>query len=249
METMMTHVAEQKEQGFSLVEMTIVLVILGFILSALIMPVTAQREASLSRQTEHQLEIAQKSLIGFAQAHGRLPCPATETSSGFEVPAGGGICDVSARLLPSATLALQSLNSMGQLPDGWGNPIYYKVDQGSRGGSPSPDFTTGTEISQVGISNLKPAIMVCASSASCSATNYLINNAVAVIYSLGSTGARVRAGEAAGGADEMANLDDDYVFVSHDIRTNDPNGSFHHTLTWISPYVLYHAMIEAGRLP
>lgn len=81
-------------------------------------------------------------------------------------------------------------------------------------------------------------------SASATETNYLINNAVAVIYSIGATGA-----QAAGGADETANLNDDSVFVSHEPRSaSDSNGEFDHILTWISPFVLYNAMIEAGQL-
>ena len=39
------------------------------------------------------------------------------------------------------------------------------------------------------------------------------------------------------------------VFISHDITaTGAPNGEFDHLVTWISPYVLYNAMIQAGQL-
>ena len=242
-----------KQLGFSLVEMAVVLVILGFVITALILPVTVQRGINFLRQTDNQLEITQKALIGFAQTNGRLRCPATVASRGVEVltqqaVAGGGQCDPAAQLLPAATLGLP-VNDQGQALDGWGNPIFYRAAQSSVGGSTFPDFTTRNEMSTVGMAQLVPEIRVCASSSDCSDTSYLINNAVAVVYSLGSTGAQVLAGAAPGGIDEQANLNNDNIFVSHDIRGNDPNGSFNHIVTWISPYVLYNAMIQAGQLP
>ncbi|MCB5188210.1 type II secretion system GspH family protein [Methylobacillus caricis] len=243
-----------KQQGFSLVEMAVVLVILGFVISALILPVSAQRDVAYQQQTEKQLELATKALIGFAQTHGRLPCPATAASNGLEAVLllgvqGGGQCDPSAYMLPAATLGIKPVNDKGQALDGWSNPIFYKADQTNRGGSALPDFTTTNEISLIGIEVLRPEIRICATSSNCNDTNYLVNNAVAVIYSLGKTGAQVLTGDASGGADENANLDGDNIFVSHDIRANDPNGRFDHVLTWISPYVLYNAMIQAGQLP
>ena len=65
---------------------------------------------------------------------------------------------------------------------------------------------------------------------------------VAVVYS---TGKDLNSG----GADEDENLDGDNEFVSHDIQANGSNGEFDHRLVWISPYVLYNAMIQAGQLP
>lgn len=247
-----------RQRGFSLVEMAVVIVILGFVIAALVVPVTAQREIAFIRQTEIQLELAQKALIGFAQAKGRLPCPATTESRGMEViqqsaAAGGGACNASAQFLPAVTLGLRPVNESGQAVDGWGNPILYRVDQSNQGGvSTLPDFTSTNEMMQVGMAGLRPSLRVCASVTNCSDTNYLINNAVVVVYSLGSTGAQVLAGGIPGGADEQANLDfdsSDNIFISHDIRANDPNGSFNHIVTWISPYILYNAMIQAGQLP
>lgn len=104
-------------------------------------------------------------------------------------------------------------------------------------------------MANIGIANLAPNIRVCGTStaANCSAAINLINNAVIVIYSLGATGSL-----AVGGADETENLNAaanvDTVFVSHDSRENDPNGEYDHIVTWVSPFVLYNAMIQAGQL-
>ena len=63
-------------RGFSLVEMAIVLTILGIVIGALLLPVKAQREQLFQSQTNNLLEISKKSLLGYAQSQGRLPCPA-----------------------------------------------------------------------------------------------------------------------------------------------------------------------------
>jgi prepilin-type N-terminal cleavage/methylation domain-containing protein len=236
--------------GFTLVEMAIVIVIFGILLASFLVPLQAQRNLAFQRQTEITLESAKQALIGFAQANGRLPCPATAFSNGSESPLGGGACAQQTGYLPAATLGIQAINSQGNAVDGWENPIRYSITQtNTAGGATTPDFTTSGEMSYVGVSTLNPNLRVCASStaANCSASVNLINNAVAVVLSTGATG-----NDSAGKADETENLNAvanlDTVFVSHDIRANDANGEFDHHLVWISPYILYNAMIQAGQI-
>lgn len=237
--------AIQQQTGFSLVEMAVVLVILGFVISALILPVTAQRQAAFLRQTDSQLELANKALIGFAQTHGRLPCPAIANgegeagSRGTEVFLSGtsGACSIMAGFLPAATLGLSPVDSFGFMLDGWGRRIRYAVTQNP---AANPPFTTINGMATLGIANLQPNLRVLDRVNG----SPMIENAVAVVFSLGAT-----ANLASGGADESANLNADNIFVSHDIEANGPNGEFDHMLVWISPYVLYNAMIQAGQLP
>lgn len=232
--------------GFSLVEMAVVLMILGFVLGALLMPIQVQRQQQALQQTQNIMEIAQKSLLGYAQTQGRLPCPATRNAAddkGIANPVAGGVCAVTVGFLPAVTLGIQPVDVNGFALDGWGNPIRYAVTQSDQGGIAGPDFTTTGDMGTVGIAGLKPNLRVCASSANCTDDINLVKDAVAVIYSLGATGA-----DAPGGADESENLDGNAVFVSHDSRTNDAGGEFDHVVTWISPFILYNAMIEAGQL-
>ena len=238
-----------KQQGFSLIELAIVLVIVGLVLSALLLPLKAQRDSSALTQTEVTLEVAKKALLGFAQSQGRLPCPAT--ASGVEAPVGGGACTQLVGFLPAATLGITPTDTQGFAIDAWNNRIRYAVTNANGGAF---TFTTSGQMNSVGITNLQPNLRVCNSSTGITATtcstvppaevNYSINNAVAVIYSTGITGSL-----SPGGADESANLDNNAVFVSHDLSaTGAPNGEFDHLVTWISPFVLYNAMIEAGQL-
>jgi len=242
------------QHGFSLIEMAIVLIILGFVLGALLLPLQAQRQQLSQSQTENTLEIAKKALLGYAQSQGRLPCPATAASEtdagsrGLANPTNGGACNLpagSAQYLPAATLGMQPVDTNGFALDAWGSRIRYAVTQSDIAGVATPDFTTTNDMNAVGISALQPDIRVCATSsaANCTGAINLAGNVVAVVYSIGATGKL-----ASGGADEDENLNLDNIYVSHDARTNDPNGEFDHIVTWISPFVLYNAMIEAGQL-
>ena len=64
---------KSRQIGFTLVEMAIVLVILGFVLGALLLPLRAQREQAAQIQTSNTLDNAKQALLGFAQSKGRLP--------------------------------------------------------------------------------------------------------------------------------------------------------------------------------
>jgi prepilin-type N-terminal cleavage/methylation domain-containing protein len=241
----------KNQKGFSLIELAIVLIIIGFLIAALLLPLQTQRDIAFTKQTEATLDIAKQALIGFAQVNGRLPCPATETSNGIESPSGGGACTIKDGFLPSATLGIASNNHNGVSADGWNNQIKYGVTQNnSAGGAMTPDFTTTGEMSSLGISSLNPDIQVICTTQdkvneNCKKNSLLINNAVAIVYSFGSSGLTSK------GPDETKNIKNDTntdtIYVSHEFTHSNEN-TFNHIVTWISPYVLYNAMIQAGQL-
>lgn len=232
-----------KQLGFTLVEMAVVLVILGFLITAFLLPLKAQRDVSFQLETQRILEDAKRALIGFAQTNGRLPCPATSNGtgtfpddSGTSNPAGSGACTTQFGFLPATTLGIQPVDNQGFALDAWNNRIRYAITTANGNA-----FSITNGMDGVGIAGLTPNLRVCASSA---CTISLITNAPVVIYSLGSTG-----GQPSGGLDETENLDIDIDFVSHTpTAAGLPNGEFDHMMTWLSPYVLYNAMIEAGQL-
>jgi prepilin-type N-terminal cleavage/methylation domain-containing protein len=234
-----------KSRGFSLIEMAIVLVILGLVLGAVLSTVGIQREQLARSETERVLEVAKKSLLGFAQANGRLPCPATAASNGLEDPLGGGVCTAQLGFLPAATLGIQPVNSNGVAIDAWNNPIQYAVTQTNAGGAASADFTTSGDLSTIGIAGgLNPDLKVCSASTNCSATVYLADNAVAVIFSTGKNFGL------SAGVDETSNMAATTTFYSRTTTaaTAAPSMEFDDMVTWISPFVLYNAMIETGQL-
>ena len=64
------------ENGFSLVEIAVVLVIISVLLTIAVVPIAAQIEQRRTEETLRQLETIKEALLGFAIANGRLPCPA-----------------------------------------------------------------------------------------------------------------------------------------------------------------------------
>lgn len=243
--------------GFTLVEMAIVLVIVGFLLGGGLTVLSTQQEIRRIDETTTMLNEARDALLGFAVANGRLPCPASALSNGVESPVGGGVCTNAFNgLLPAVTLGLSGVNANGYLADAWRtnqNRIRYAVTTAN-----ASAFTTTNGMQASGMGALLSNLRVCASSAGISATqcstpettNVLTNNAVAVIYSLG------RNAPAGGtGLDERANpnpnsADNNRVFVSHPPAVaGAARGEFDDLLIWLSPNILFNRLVVAGRLP
>ncbi|MDR0578457.1 MAG: type II secretion system GspH family protein, partial [Candidatus Accumulibacter sp.] len=111
--------------GFTLVELTIVLVIVGLLIGGLLVPLSAQRELQDSRETRKQLSDISEALLGYAASHRaaddgnpHLPCPDTD-GDGFENRAGDA-CAAPEGRLPWADLGVGR-------EDAWGNRFRYRV--------------------------------------------------------------------------------------------------------------------------
>lgn len=245
--------SHQKQYGFSLVEMAMVLTIVALLLGGLLPTISSQVERRNESDTRKQLDEIQQALIGYAIINGRLPCPATSTSNGAERPAGGGICTVFYNgFVPAATLGLSgTTDSSGFLIDSWGQRIRYAVTS-----SNTNAFTTASTptagMQGVGISILQPDLLVCTTSNSIGATscgtNYYLTGTPGVpvvIFSTGKNGA-----QGSSGSDEAANLDANKTFVSHiPAPSGATYGYFDDIVTWIPETVLINRMVAAGKLP
>lgn len=130
--------ASARGRGFTLLELTVVLAIVGALLGALLVPLAIQVDVANMRETLDELEDAREALIGFAAANGnRLPCPDTD-GDGLAEPAGA--CDDVEGNLPWVTLGLGR-------GDGWGRPLRYRANNGYTGpaGVPYPPDTAGPQ--------------------------------------------------------------------------------------------------------
>lgn len=241
--------------GFTLIEMAMVLLILGLLLGSGLRLMSAQLEQQKMRQTQLLLHEAIRALLGFAVSHGRLPCPASSSSAGQESPPGGGVCThPHDGLLPATTLGLAVGNTDGYLSDAWATPAHrlrYAVTTVSVNGH-THVITHSDGLQQAllagssaysRLSDFKPDLSVCASSSGttatgCGSATTLINDAVAVVYSVGHNAA-------SRGPDEAANqLDNNPVFIAH---TNTAN--FDDLVSWLSPNLFAYHLMQAGRLP
>lgn len=253
--------AQRKNNGFSLVEMAIVLTIVALLLGGLLPTLSGQVEQRRVSETRKQLDEIQQALVGFAVINGRLPCPASSTNNGAESFASGGSAsngncsNFYNGFVPAATLGLSATDSSGFAVDSWGNRIRYVVTLYSSMIPNVPNvFTTASGMSTVGISNLNPSsysyLLVCSTSAtintstpSCGAsgTSFTVSPGVpVVIFSTGKNG-----GQGGASADETANLNGTRVFVTHDFVQN----GFDDLVVWLSPNILINRMVAAGKLP
>lgn len=238
----------RQSAGFSILEMAVVMLILSALLGGLLISLSAVQESRYRAEAEQQISELVEALYGFAQANGRLPCPATAASGGFEAPIGGstGVTPCTQRFgfIPSATLGLSgTVDAQALLTDPWISPYRYAVTNSNANAFTSPNgMRTAT------MSVLAPAFRVCASAA-CGA---VIANAVpAVVLALGPdwssfTAAEVDATENSGEqviAGFRHGNDNDFVSTGY------IEAVFDDVISWISPNILYTRMISAGQLP
>ncbi len=249
-------------RAFTLVEMMVVLLVVASLAVGLMIPLAAQVQLRRGEATRQQMDEARDALLGFAVAHGRLPCPATPDSRGLESfapggDAGNGACATfHGGLLPAAALGLAGLDPEGFVRDPWGAPanrIRYAVFGGSAVNGVMNPLTRANGLQSATLSGLGAAshyLYICAdggpaSAAGCGpAANQLTRRAAFVLLSLGPNAAE----PPRPGTDEARNVDGDGVFVSHEASTV-PGREFDDVIQWVAIHLVINRMILAGRLP
>ena len=239
------------QAGFALVEMAMVLMIMGILLSGVLVAVGDSNRSIRITQTRNQLQQIEEALYGFAQANGRLPCPATDTSNGIEDPAGGGACTVTHGLIPNVTLGIYgAINTDSMLLDAWQNPVRYSVSDATV--TAGRAFTSVAGMSELfndnDLGTLGANLFNVCDDDVC--TNTLINNSPAIILSMGdnwssfSSDNETENAETTLGASAYE-VSDDYFFVDTDYSEE----NFDDQIRWLSPHILFSRLIQAGQLP
>ncbi len=262
----------KKENGFTLIEIAVVLVIVGVLLGSFIGSLTQRIETTRRDNTKKQLEDIKTALLGFASAKGRLPCPTTTDGAGLEQPQpAGGVCTLQHGFIPGRTLGIDgAYNRDALLIDSWGNPIRYSVTENNSNAFTYPPGAGG--IKDISMAVLNPDLIICngnsTSGDDCSGgSDKLIDTAPFVILSLGKDGSdflttvapNTDQGENAGELAVAANaagenlaytVGNNRVFVSKSYSSaGSTAGQFDDLIVWESPYILYSRMMEAGQLP
>jgi prepilin-type N-terminal cleavage/methylation domain-containing protein len=116
----------QRQHGFTLTEIAIVMLVIGLALAATIVPVGRLIQTGQIGSNQERLDTAREALLAFAAINGRLPCP-DRTGDGLEDRRAGGdpsafgcAGNVYEGFLPWATLGVPQI-------DYWGTRLRYRV--------------------------------------------------------------------------------------------------------------------------
>jgi prepilin-type N-terminal cleavage/methylation domain-containing protein len=246
------------QAGFSLVELTIVLIIIALLSTGLMFGVSAQRKISENTDVQRQIEGIREVLIGFAMTNGRLPCPADPTLlteiggnedqtcviSGCPKPPTAPVVTppIPADVACSRQYGVIPWKSLGIIEtDPWGsrftyfvgfefsNPLTYEERQNG--------MRSRFKMETNGSANIEDG-----------ASNVIASDTPAVIVSHGSraAGAYLPIGKPLEGAtgDEKENSNETLKFIA-----KQPNDAFDDIVTWVVPSILKSRMVAAGRLP
>ena len=111
--------------GFTLVELTIVMLIVSILLAGVMMPLSLQMEVRRYADTKRSMDQINEALIGFVLAKGRLPCPADPTLADGVANAGVeraacAAAGTNVGVIPWVTLGVPET-------DEWGGRFTYRV--------------------------------------------------------------------------------------------------------------------------
>jgi prepilin-type N-terminal cleavage/methylation domain-containing protein len=126
----------RRSRGFTLAELAVAMVIVALLLAGSFIPLSTQIEVRNVADTRRTVDQIKEALIGFAQANGRLPCPADGTvgngsndaygqaagTEQYTPVAGPTQCAGTAGVVPWKTLGTPEL-------DAWGRRFSYRVSQ------------------------------------------------------------------------------------------------------------------------
>lgn len=120
----------RKQQGFTLIELAIVTIILGLMMTMLVPVASSQLEQQRRKETVGKMAMIDQAITAFVMANRRLPCPADGTvpsgtlGAGVEIRDGNGDCGTQANgVLPWVTLGLNEADAT----DGYFSRLTFRV--------------------------------------------------------------------------------------------------------------------------
>lgn len=222
----------QREQGFSLIELAVAVLVIALLLGSILVPLNTQIEQRKTSDTRKALDEIREALIGFAIINGRLPCPDTDSdpaAAGYGLEEATCAADpVTEGYLPWKSLGVAEMDAWGIRRTAAGNPRIgdwrYRVD---RNFAAAFTLTTGFGADALTVRNS-------AGTALTSTTE----RPVALVFSAG-------ANTVADGQNALSSFEATGGIYQADV----PSGTFDDILIWISRPILLNRMVAAGKLP
>jgi len=258
--------------------MAVVMLIMGTLLSGLLVALTQTSNNTRITTAKTQILKIEEALYAFAQAHGRLPCPATFDSNGYESPVGGGDCNLEHGFVPAASLSLYGrINDDGLMLDPWSNPYRYSIapyEVDASGNWEAEDdgeyaFTDKILLQELfnnpnmnselrfNSGDYSSTLRIC-TSYQCSPGESISTLAPAVVLSMGPNWTELNSDCPAGtvNSDEEANAgtnwhNSEYCLTDTNTFANAEYNeeNFDDIIIWLSPYILFSRLIDASQLP
>jgi prepilin-type N-terminal cleavage/methylation domain-containing protein len=226
------------ESGFSLIEMSMVLAIIGLLMGGGLLAITPVLERNKRTQTFQSLDKIEEALTLYVIRNNRLPCPAdgslAATDANYGVTLGGGAAACTALtagfgIVPWRTLGIERAMAV----DGWGNQISYAVspnqaltldtanNRGVNRTASSTTYACGTlQVNNTASTELTPGTSTtgCQNGATADRAAYVLishgkNGAGACCNGAGTA---LKTGSPAAGTQEAANNDGATPFVQND---------------------------------
>ena len=142
----------KNQKGFTLLEVTVVVVIESLLLSFTVALIPRQQELRQYREADREMDKILDAIIGFAQVNGRLPCPSIVASPGVSSGGGDSACTRATGFVPWDTLGIQGfINRDSLLADPWGNPYRYFVPNIDANDDGNFDLTYNDQMKEIGI--------------------------------------------------------------------------------------------------
>ena len=258
--------------GFTLIEMAIVLIIITLVVGSALVPLGAQIEQRRRSETQKTLDEIKEALIGYALANNALPCPSRVNTAG--IPDGYAIPNSDPTTPPNPNIVCGYDTTQpypqiltGYIPwvtlgvnnhDAWGNLIRYAVDIKF---TPTPTPTPPYPLPATPFSLTTTGNITIQSRNTAGAPTTISTNIPAAVLSLGKNGyGALSADFIAQSSVPASNTDEKQNIASGSLtyfsRTPAPSGTsatiggeFDDTVVWISPNILFNRMVAAGKLP
>ena len=129
-----------QSKGFTLVEVAVALGIIALLLAGALIPLSTQFDVRNVADTQRAMESIREAITGFAQANGRLPCPADGTIAAGGTNAGKELCPNGNGfgVVPWATLGVPETDGWGRRFSYWVSPIFADAMGTTFGCTPAP---------------------------------------------------------------------------------------------------------------